>query len=136
MKPFNTTRIAGAIAAGGASQQIAPRNPKRDMLLLQNPKTASETLFYAFGEAATTDGSCLGLEPGEHMLLDKHCAVPSDSINVNATTTGHKYVLVLGQLGAVRLRADRGGSSEKLNPQRLPVTPGCAASGSHALRVT
>src|SRR5262249_15687529 len=58
INPFNATRIAGSISAGATSQQIAPRNPKRDLLLLQNLKSATETLFHSFGSRAMTDGSC------------------------------------------------------------------------------
>jgi hypothetical protein len=78
MKAFSTTRSAGAIAAGALSQQSAPRTSKRDLLLLQKPKTAADTLFFDFSSPTATDGSCLSLRVGsarlrQHVGPALHC---------------------------------------------------------------
>lgn len=97
MKSLKTTTIAGTVATGGTSQQIAPRNPKRDLLILQNPAGETGQLFYNFGAPATSDGASLGLTPGERIQFDDRCGVPGESVQVTAADAGHKYVLLLGQ---------------------------------------
>jgi hypothetical protein len=97
MKSFKTTTIAGTITAGGTSQQIAERNPKRDLLILQNPAGETGQLFYNFGADAEVGGVNLGLAPGESVRFDQHCGVPGESIHVTASDADHAFVLLLGQ---------------------------------------
>jgi hypothetical protein len=101
MRAFVTTTIAGTITTGGVSKEIAPRNPRRDLLLLQNPTGETGVLFYSFGAPATADGTCLGLAPGEWVQFDERCGVPGEAIHVNASNSGHKFVLLLGQRAGI-----------------------------------
>ena len=100
MKSLKTTTIAGTIAAGGTSQEIAPRNPKRDLIILQNPAGETGALFFNFGEDAEVDGS-MSLAPGERIQFDEKTGVPGETINVTATDPGHAFVLMVGQRGSI-----------------------------------
>jgi hypothetical protein len=99
MRPLDTTTHAGVIAEGGTSQEVAPRNPRRDLLVIKNPSSTDEPLFYAFGAPADVDDSCPSLEPGESLVLE--VAVPSESIHLTAETEGHRYVILIGQRGGI-----------------------------------
>ena len=99
MRPVNTSTIAGTIAEGGASQEVAPRNPRRDLLVIKNPSSQNEPLFYAFGAAADIDDGCPSLEPGESLALE--AVVPSEAIHLTAETAGHRFVVLVGQRGGI-----------------------------------
>src|SRR5258708_5888142 len=86
---------SGTITTGAASQVAAAANVGRQYLLIQNLDT-TEDLWVNFGAAAaiTTPGSIRvpkagGTEPS-FLLFDGSAAVPTASVNVNATTLGHK----------------------------------------------
>jgi hypothetical protein len=96
MKSLKTTTTAGTITAGGTSQQIAERDPKRDLLMLLNPDGEEGHLHYNFGDDAEV-GATMSLAPGQWVKFDERCGVPGDSIHVTASDTDHKYVLLLGQ---------------------------------------
>ena len=96
MRSLRTTTVAGTVTAGGTSQHIAPRNPKRDLLILQNPAGETGPLFYNFGSEAEVD-ACMSLAPDERIQFDEKCGVPGETINVTATDSGHAFVLMLGQ---------------------------------------
>jgi len=97
MRSLKTATVAGTITTGGASQEVAPRNPKRDLLMLLNPAGETGQLFYNFGAGATVNGTCLGLAPGESVQFDEPGAVPTEGVHVNASNGGHKFVLMVGQ---------------------------------------
>ena len=100
MKSLRTTTIAGTITTGGTSQQIAERNPKRDLLILQNPTGETGQLFYNFGAAAAVD-TTMSLAPGQSVHFDELCGVPGEAINVTASNAGHKFVLLVGQRAGI-----------------------------------
>ena len=100
MKSLKTTTIAGTVTTGGKSQEIAPRNPKRDLLVLQNPDGETGQLFYNFGAPAVADAS-LSLPPGESVQFDRPCAVPGEAVHVLAGDTGHAFVLLVGQRAGI-----------------------------------
>jgi hypothetical protein len=100
VKSLKTTTIAGTVTAGGASQEIAPRNPKRDLLILQNPAGETGQLFFNFGADAEVDET-MSLAPGQWVQFDQHCAVPGEAVHVVASNAGHKYVLLVGQRAGI-----------------------------------
>lgn len=87
MRSLSTSTIAGTVTTGGTSQQITPRNPKRDLLMLQNPAGETGALFYNLGSAAAVNGT-LSLAPGDWVKLDGPCAVPGDAVHVVASNSG------------------------------------------------
>jgi hypothetical protein len=99
MRSFITTNHAGTIAEGEVSQEAAPRDPRRDLVVVKNPSSTDEPLFYSFGTPAAVDDSCPSLEPGESLVLE--VAVPSEAIHVAATTEGHRFVIMTGKRGNI-----------------------------------
>ena len=96
MKSLRTTTIAGTITAGGTSQEIAPRNPRRDLLMLLNPEGEEGHLHYNFGDDAEVSAT-MSLAPGQWVKFDQQYAVPGESVHVTASDTDHAFVLLLGQ---------------------------------------
>ena len=100
MKSLKTVTASGEIAEAAASQQIAPRDPRRDLLILQNPTGQTGQLFYNFGAEAVVDAT-LSLAPGERMQFDERCDVPGEAIHVAASNAGHRYVVMIGKHAAI-----------------------------------
>ncbi len=85
------TNRSGTITAGGTSQQIAPANASRKYLFIQNPITATETLFVNFGSPAAS-GTSYEIAAGGSLSLGVGSFVPTDAVNIVAATTGHVFV--------------------------------------------
>lgn len=83
---------SGTIAAGTTSQVAAAANNDRRFLYIQNASTASEPLYIEFGAVATINTTSIELAVGASVLFDS--CVPVGSVNVNATTTGHRYFIL------------------------------------------
>lgn len=84
------TVLSGTIATGGTSQQIAAALTTRSHVSIKNPAVATETLCYEFNNTASlTTSYCL--QPGEAVAYDAPAFVPTGTINVIATTTGHLF---------------------------------------------
>ena len=85
---------SGSITSGGTSQAAVAADPSRRRLFVENPPSATESLFVAFGEAATVNGgtpNSYELGPGGVLeFIGDMC--PNTSINVIAATTGHKFI--------------------------------------------
>jgi len=96
MKSLRTATIAGEITTGGTSQQIAERNPRRDLLMLLNPEGEEGHLHYNFGADAEV-GATMSLAPGQWIKFDQPCSVPGESVHVTASDTDHAFVLLVGQ---------------------------------------
>lgn len=90
--PSSVTNRSGAIATGGVSEEAAAANTSRTWLYLQNPSTETEPLFIGFGETADTDGSDIELAAGQIFVMSGEAA-PTTTINVNAATTAHKFIV-------------------------------------------
>ena len=84
---------SASVITGSQSQTAIAANPLRKFFLIQNPKTATETLFIDFTEAASTaaNGPSIGLEPGEK-FQSTSAFTSTEVITVNAATSGHSYV--------------------------------------------
>ena len=94
--PTQFTDISGTIATGGAAQQIAPFDSSRKYIRIQNPWSASESLFVndAGASASSSDGKSLELKAG---AIYAPYPVPSNAISVFAATTGHAFEGKVGQ---------------------------------------
>lgn len=86
---------SGTLTTGGASQQALPANPGRYYLMCQNPVTASEPLFVSFGSAASASGGSYELAAGGSITFDGNF-IPAGTVNVNAATTGHRFICKQG----------------------------------------
>lgn len=82
---------SGTLTTGGTSQQVFPANAGRYYVMCQNPITATETLFVNFGSAASTSGGSYELAAGGSITFDSNF-IPAGTVNVNAATTGHRFV--------------------------------------------
>ena len=100
MKSLRTTTVAGTITTGGTSQQIAERNPKRDLLMSQNPTGETGQLFFNLGAPAAVN-TTLSLAPGQWVQFDQYCAVPGEAVHVVASNSGHRLVLLVGQRAGI-----------------------------------
>jgi hypothetical protein len=88
-----TTDISGQIATGGVSQLVTPANPQRYYLYIQNPSTATESLFVnEGGPASTVADNCWELLPGGNMEYDGSSIIFIGDINITAATTGHAFI--------------------------------------------
>ncbi len=87
----NLSDGSGTLTTGGASQQVFPANPGRYYLMCQNPITATETLFVNFDATASTSGGSYELAAGGSITFDSNF-IPAGAVNVNAATTGHRFI--------------------------------------------
>ena len=87
---------SGSITTGGTSQLGSNFDLTTAFLILQNPSSETLPLYYSFVGLASTSGTCPELAPGQALILDgtyfPSGASGVQSVHVNATTTGHKYV--------------------------------------------
>jgi hypothetical protein len=98
------TAQSGAMTAGGTSQTMMAANSSRKYLLIQNPATltgqniaAAESLFIRFGASAAgvNNGTSFEILPGG-AFESAGAFVSTEAVQVNATTTAHKWVSVEG----------------------------------------
>jgi hypothetical protein len=96
--PSHATITDGSIGltTGGTSQQVFASNANRRFLMCQNID-ASEDGWLNIGATATANsaGSVLLKAGGGSITMDGNF-VPTDAINVNAATTGHKFTCKQG----------------------------------------
>lgn len=90
--PVHCPTISGntcTIAAGGTSQVALNANSGRKMFCLSNPSTASEPLYFDFGQAASLTLS-QSIPAGSNMCFGGGL-IWQGSVTVNATTTSHAF---------------------------------------------
>lgn len=91
---LTTTNASGAITTGGTFQSILASSSTRKGCLVQNPLTATETLYVYFGaNGSATTANAIGLGPGASVT----CAVgglgvATDNVSATAPTSAHAYV--------------------------------------------
>lgn len=95
--PAQTTLLdgSGIIVTGGTSQQVFAYNPRRRYLLCQNPLDATEKLTVNVDGPAAIAAASIELAPGGSLTigpLQEAGSVPAGPVNVNAATTGHRFV--------------------------------------------
>lgn len=89
------TNMSGTITTGGTSQSIYTATSAMMWLFIQNPATETETLYVDIGRSADDDGTSIELQPGDALEL-AGTFIPTGTINLMATTTGHKFVAKRG----------------------------------------
>lgn len=87
------TDKSGAVATGGTSQVVYAGGVAALYVMCQNPVDATETLYVNFGAvASTTAKNSYELSPGGKVEFSGAGFVPTNSVNVTAVTTGHKFI--------------------------------------------
>ena len=90
---------SGSITTGGTAQTALAANPTRRFLRIENPPSATESLFVRYGGTASVNSSTpdsTELAPGasdEYWSVGGSGYVPGGLVSVIAATTGHKFVL-------------------------------------------
>ncbi len=90
---------ASTMTVGGTAQPEPPAGavPSVKGIFIQNPSTASESLFVdSAGSAATTAGVSPELPPGAYIAFGPD-TVPFGKVTVNAATTAHAFVCQYSQ---------------------------------------
>lgn len=81
------------ITAGGTAQEALAANSGRKFLMIQNPTTASEDLWFSLtGTAAVDTEGSYSLAAGGAMAFEGPF-LPSNAVSVIAATTGHKFTI-------------------------------------------
>lgn len=83
------TDKSGALAAGATSEVLAAPNASRKYLFVQNVH-ASEDMWINFGVAAVLDKPSIKIVAGGGFVMEGSY-VSTQSVNVIATTVGHKW---------------------------------------------
>lgn len=92
------TDRSGSVTTGGTSQTLAVANNRRRFLYIQNPITATETLFINFTTAASTSGvNSVELGAGASFTMTEDTFISVDKITVTAATSAHKYIAKEGE---------------------------------------
>lgn len=89
-----STNLSGTVTTGGTFQVLSAASTTRAGCFIQNPITATETLFVFFGangSALTT--KAVNLAPGSAVgCATQGGGILGDNISVTAATTGHAFV--------------------------------------------
>lgn len=89
------TSRGGTITAGGTDQVLAAANGARLALVIQNPCSATESLFVNLGAAATVGGSANAADLpacGSVTLAIASGLIDREAVHVIAATTGHVFI--------------------------------------------
>ena len=84
------TDRSGTLTTAATSQQIAPANPSRRYLLIQNVST-TEILWVNFTAAATQAEPSIMLAANGGSLVMESSSVSTEAVNVIAATAGHPW---------------------------------------------
>lgn len=90
---------SGSITTGGTAQTALAANGNRRFLRVENPPSATESLFVRYGGTASVNSSTpdsTELAPGasdEYSSVGGNGYCPGGAVSVIAATTGHKFVL-------------------------------------------
>ncbi|MHB1870860.1 MAG: hypothetical protein ACYCT1_08400 [Steroidobacteraceae bacterium] len=82
---------SSTIKAAATSQAVFAVNPTRSYLLLQNPKAATDSLWFNFGTAAVTEQPSIELPPGSTFTMDAGGFVETDSVNIIGAAAGDAF---------------------------------------------
>lgn len=86
------TNRSGTITVGGTAQAAMAANASRRYLLIRNPATETEALYFNFTTTAVVTGQpSITLQPGEGFVME-NSFISTEAISVVAATTGHKFV--------------------------------------------
>jgi hypothetical protein len=84
------TDRSSTITAGGTAQTLAASNSSRKKLIIINPSTATESLWFNFTTAAVAASPSIELKAGTRYETDA-AFISTELISVIAATTGHVF---------------------------------------------
>ena len=84
------TDRSGTLTTAATSQQIAPANPSRRYLLIQNVST-TEVMWVNFTTAATQSEPSILLGANGGSLVMEASAVSTEAVNVIGASAGHPW---------------------------------------------
>jgi hypothetical protein len=90
------TDASGTITAGGTAQVATAASANRKYLLIVNPLSATETLYFNFTTTAVAASPSIALAAGDSYESDGSGFVSTEALSVIAATTGHAYILKVG----------------------------------------
>lgn len=83
------TDISGTLTAGGTAQSASTAKTRK-YLYIENPKTATERLWFSTVTTAVAASPSIPLDPGEWFCFEGSF-VPNTAVSVIAATTGHAW---------------------------------------------
>lgn len=86
-----------SMVAGGTSQVVLKANQGRKVFCIGNPSSATEDLFFDFGQAANTSNPISMDVPVGQQICMGGPLLYQGAIQVNAASTGHSFVVFEGQ---------------------------------------
>lgn len=84
------TDRSGTLTAGGVAQNAMPANATRRYLLLRNPLSATEPLWYDLTATAVAASPSIRLDAGDSFVMESGF-VSNQALSVFAATTGHAW---------------------------------------------
>lgn len=88
---YSTTDASSTVATGGTFQTVLALNTSRHGCQVQNPTSATESLFVHYDAGGATTANSLSLGPGSTFSCGSNGIVVTDLISVTAATTGHTF---------------------------------------------
>ncbi len=83
---------SGAVALGGTSQNLCAANGNRKRLFVQNPPSATESLFINFTAAASSAGGTSSIELVAGASFDSgQGPISTELVTITAATTAHAF---------------------------------------------
>jgi len=95
-RPITYTNVGGTIASGGQAQTIACGKGALRQFFIQNPSTASESIYLEPNGSAVI-GQSMEITPGTSLWFGPGVIFAGNAPSVIATTTGHRYIAYWGQ---------------------------------------
>jgi hypothetical protein len=90
--PSTGTNVSSTVSVGGTFQSILVASNRLDCFV-QNPVSATETLFVFFGPIANaTTANSVNLAAGQAVTCSSQGATASDQVSVTAATSTHAFV--------------------------------------------
>lgn len=86
------TDRSGTITTGGTAQNAAAANASRRYLLVRNPLSAAQPLYFNLTGMATADSPSMRLDPGDTFVMEG-LFVASNAVSVLGATTGNKFTV-------------------------------------------
>ena len=96
-RPVTWTNVGGTIASGGVAQTVqcgSSGSPVRGFII-QNPSTATESLFFEPNGVATANS--LEILPGGAIVWGPGTIFAGNAPSIFAVTTAHRFICYYGQ---------------------------------------
>ena len=85
------TNRSGTITTGGTAQTAIAANTSRKYVLILNPDTATEDLWFSFDATAVAAAPSIYLHPGDAFEAGPGEFVPTGALSIIAATTAHAF---------------------------------------------